>query len=177
MPNLQGNPGALGPESGFPAAMGWQDGQSAGAPIPLNNGYGRRGRQGGPFGLGLGPRGELGTSHGLLQFVPSLLRFWRLQGEDAVPLLGFSHEDATHVTRALQGREAFRGRDVRERMAHLLWIRKTLSALFRDRDTENAWLREPHRQLDNRAPMDLLLGGSLEELLLVRDYADAASGV
>ncbi len=176
MPSPQGTPGALGPDSGFPAAMDWQAGQPGRAPTPLPNGYGRRGRHGSPVGLGLDPKEEPARLHGLLQFMPSLLRFWRLREEDAVPLLGFNREDAAHVALALRGQEHFRGRDVWERIAHLVWIRTSLSALFRDLDTENAWLREPHAWLDERVPMQLLLGGSMEDLLLVRDYVDTAAG-
>jgi len=55
-------------------------------------------------------------------------------------------------------------------------IRKTLSALFRDEAVENEWLREPHTLLNERSPMDLILEGSMEHLLLVREYVDAAAG-
>lgn len=114
---------------------------------------------------------------GPIQFVVKLLDFWRLEDDDASRLLGFDQQDADHVGAVLMGREEFRGRDVRERIAHLLWIRRTLFALFRDRDTENAWLRGSHSWLDGRVPMELMLGGSMEDLLLVRDYVDTAAGV
>ncbi|GEM_PF-1101657 len=120
---------------------------------------------------------ELGRRPGPIQFVPRLLEFWRLKETDAVRLLGFGPEEVGYVASALAGRAPFHGRDVRERIAHLFWIRKTLSAWLRDPDTENAWLREAHSWLDGRAPMELLLGGSMEDLLLVRDYVDTAAGV
>ena len=101
---------------------------------------------------------------------------WTLTEADAVLLLGFDETDGELVEPFLDGREALSGRDVRDRIAHLFEIRKTLSALFRDLDTENRWLREPQRLLDQRAPISLLLGGSMEDILLVRDYVDAAAG-
>ena len=138
---------------------------------------GRLGRAGATFVPDVSRTSEPRRLSGPIQFVPRLLEFWCLEEGDAVRLLGFDREDSGYVASALAGVAQFRGRDVRERIAHLFWIRKTLSALFRDRDTENAWLRESHSWLDDRVPMDLLRGGSMEDLLLVRDYVDTAAGV
>lgn len=113
---------------------------------------------------------------GPIQFVMKLLEFWRLGIDEATPLLGFDEGDAPHVNNVLAGRELFRGRDVRDRIAHLFHIRSSLSALFRDLDVENDWLRESHPMLDGESPMALLTGGSMEDLLLVREYVDAAAG-
>ena len=113
---------------------------------------------------------------GPVQFVWKLLEFWRLEAHDAVGLLGFDSEDTDYVSAVLCGLEHFRGRDLRDRISHLFWIRKTLWSLFRDLDVENEWLREPHSMLDDRSPLSLLVGGSMEDLLLTREYVDAASG-
>ena len=71
----------------------------------------------------------LGRLAGPIQFVWKLLEFWRLEAHDAVGLLGFDPEDADHVSAVLYGREHLRGRDVRDRISHLFWIRKTLRSL------------------------------------------------
>lgn len=113
---------------------------------------------------------------GPVQFLKRLMEDWALTEADAALLLGFNETDLELVGPFLEGREALSGRDVRDRIAHLFEIRKTLSMLFRDLDTENGWLREPQELLDQRDPMSLLLGGSMEDLLLVRDYVDAAAG-
>lgn len=113
---------------------------------------------------------------GPVQFVWRLLEFWRLEANDAVGLLGFDPEDSDYVSAVLCGLEHFRGRDVRDRISHLFWIRKTLHFLFQDLEVENEWLREPHSLLDDRSPLSLLLGGSMEDLLLTRGYVDAAAG-
>jgi len=104
------------------------------------------------------------------------LEFWRLETTDAVHMLGFDRADAGHVAAVLAGNEQFRGRDVRDRISHLFWIRSTLWSLFRDLEVENNWLREPHSVLDDRTPLSLLLGGSMEDLLLAREYVDAVAG-
>ncbi len=113
---------------------------------------------------------------GPIQFVLKLLGFWRLQANDAVGLLGFNSVDAEHVAAVLGGHEQFRGRDVRDRIAHLFHIRATLRSLFRDLETENNWLREPHPLLDERSPLSLMLGGSMEDLLLTKEYVQSVAG-
>lgn len=109
-------------------------------------------------------------------FVEKLLNTWRLDRSDAIPLLGLKPSDLSHATDVLAGRATLRGRDAKDRIAYLFRIRKTLSALFRDEDVENEWLRERHEMLDDKAPMDLLREGSMENLLLVKEYVEAAAG-
>ena len=113
---------------------------------------------------------------GPIQFVLKLLDSWRLNRDDAVFLLGFDQTNNGFVQAVLTGAADLHGRDVRDRIAHLFHIRRTLSALFRDLDVENDWLREPHTLLDEQEPLKLLLGGSMEDLLLVKEYVDAAAG-
>ena len=111
-----------------------------------------------------------------VKFVLKLLEFWDLKADDSVGLLGFDPMDADHVAAVLGGTGRFRGRDVGDRISHLFWIRKTLWSLFRDIETENQWLREPHSMLDERSPLSLLVSGSMEDLLLAREYVEAAAG-
>ena len=113
---------------------------------------------------------------GPVQFVLKLLENWRLNRDDAVLLLGFDQKDNGLVQAVLAGVADLHDRDVRDRIAHLFHIRQTLSSLFRDLDVENEWLREPHTLLDDQEPLKLLLGGSMEDLLLVKEYVDAAAG-
>lgn len=200
MPALQGSPGMDGeigprdwspngvrggehillPEGFHVGELWWNPAWPGEAPEPALTEVGlggRLGRAGATFVPDVSRPPQPVRLSGPIQFVPKLLEFWRLEEDDAVGLLGFEPEDAGFVVSLLAGTEQFRGKHVRERIAHLFWIRKTLSALFRDQDTENKWLRESHSWLDDRAPMELLRGGSMEDLLLVRDYVDTAAGV
>lgn len=113
---------------------------------------------------------------GPIWFVEKLLNTWRLDRSDAIPLLGLDPSDLSYATDVLAGRATLRGRDAKDRIAYLFRIRKTLSALFGDEDVENEWLRERHEMLDDKAPMDLLREGSMENLLLVKEYVEAAAG-
>lgn len=121
------------------------------------------------------PGEEPNRLNGPIQFVSKLLEFWRLETDDAVGLLGFDSADATYVADVLGGHEPIRGRDVKDRIAHLFHIRATLWSLFRDLETENNWLREPHALLDERSPLSLMVG-SMEDLLLAREYVESAAG-
>ncbi len=113
---------------------------------------------------------------GPVQFVSNLKQFWHLKTAEVVGLLGFDQSDADHVAAVLDGLETFRGRDVRDRIAYLFAIRATLSSLFRDLDVENEWLREPHSLLHGQSPLALLSNGSVEDLLLVKEYVDTVAG-
>ena len=113
---------------------------------------------------------------GPVQFLNNLLESWQLKSMHATVLLGLDPGDESYAGAVLTGRVPLKGRDAKDRIAHLYQIRKTLSALFRDEAVENEWLREPHTLLNERSPMDLMLEGSMEHLLLVREYVDAAAG-
>ena len=122
------------------------------------------------------PSPDPGRLTGPVQFARKLLQTWKLHLGDAAALLGFERSERTSIDNLLNGRVALAGRDVKDRIACLLHIRSTLSALFRSEEVENEWLREPHAMLDDQVPMHLLLEGSMENLLLVREYVDAMAG-
>ncbi len=113
---------------------------------------------------------------GPVQVLKKLLGVWNLKASEATILLGLDRDDASYAKALLAGRTTLKGRDLSDRIVHLFEIRKTLSALFRDEDVENQWLREQHAMLDGRAPLELMLEGSMENLLLVREYVEAAAG-
>lgn len=117
-----------------------------------------------------------GRLTGPIQFFGNLLETWKLNREDAVPLLGFEKTNRPYVEHLLNGHAALLGRDVKDRIAYLFEIRRTLAALFLDEDVENAWLREAHAMLNDQVPMELLLEGTMENILLVRDFVDVAAG-
>ena len=113
---------------------------------------------------------------GPVQFIVKLLDTWKLEPDKAAVLLGFEESGKDHVERILSGREPLSGRDAKDRIVHLFHVRKTLSALFQDREVENEWLREPRSLFHDKSPMDLLLEGSMENLLLLREYVETMAG-
>lgn len=117
-----------------------------------------------------------GRITGPVRFVNRLLDVWRLEPGYACVLLGFERSESAYVTHVLQGHATLRGRDAKDRIAHLFQIRRLLWALFRDETVENEWLREPRDVLKGKTPMDLLVEGSMENLLLVREVVELAAG-
>ena len=115
-----------------------------------------------------------GRLTGPIQFLLKLLEVWRLDREDAARLLGFRNTEMAHVAALLDGRQALLGRDIQDRIAHLFRIWETLRSLFRDLEVENEWLREKRASLEGKTPMSLLLGGSMEDLLWVRECVEVA---
>lgn len=113
---------------------------------------------------------------GPIQLLNRILKSWRLDELDVIPLLGLEPSDKGYAEDLLAGREALKGRDAKDRLAYLIQMRMTLSAWFQDETVENEWLREPQDLLDGKVPMDLLLEGSMENLLLVKEYVEAATG-
>ncbi len=112
---------------------------------------------------------------GPIQFVLKLLELWNLPRRCAFKLLGLGNQDESRAESLLSGEEPLQDENIRNRIAHLVWIRATLHSLFQDFETENDWLREAHMLLDNRSPLSLLLEGSDAGLLAVRDYVDSVA--
>jgi hypothetical protein len=118
------------------------------------------------------------TVTGPVRFIIKLLATWDLKPETeaACTLLGFEPSEAAYVRDVLSGGETLRGRDAKDRIAHLFRIRSLLASLFRDEAVENEWLREPRDILEGKSPMDLLMEGSMENLLLVREVVEVVTG-
>ncbi len=122
---------------------------------------------------------DIGTLHrltGPIQFIIKLQNSWNINKPEAVSLLGFEESEFDFVDQVLQGHELLRGRDAKDRLSHLFSIRKSLHYFFQDLKAENDWLRESQPMLDGRTPMSLLLGGPMEDILLVREYVDTMVG-
>lgn len=92
-------------------------------------------------------------------------------------LLGLDESDNALAFDVLAGHAELRGRVVEDRLVCLYQIRKTLHSLLQDEQVENEWLRDRHPGLDGKRPMELMLKGSMENLLLVRDYVEAIAGL
>lgn len=118
-----------------------------------------------------------GRLSGPIQFTLKLMDFWNLDDANVMSLLGFDPPDAEYVSKVLHGGKELPGRDFKDRIALLFSIRKTLWSLFRDLEVENEWLRENHSMLGEESPMSLMLEGSMENLLLVREYVESAAGI
>lgn len=114
---------------------------------------------------------------GPIQLFLKLIDLWRLEKEDACKLLGYELAEIKYVEDVLSGVSPLLGRDPKDRVANLFVIRKRLAGLFKDIDVENEWLREKHADLNNNSPLELLLSGSMENVLLVKEFVEHVSGL
>lgn len=114
---------------------------------------------------------------GPIQFFLKLIELWRLEEEDACKLLGYELMEIKYVEDVLSGVSSLLGRDPKDRIANLFVIRKRLDGLFKDIDVENEWLREKHADLNNNSPLELLLSGSMENILLIKEFVEHVSGL
>ena len=117
-----------------------------------------------------------GPQPGPILLLGKILTTWRLGELQAVRLLGLDPSDGGYMADVLAGRKALKGRDANDRLAYLIQMRMALFGWLRDEEAENEWLREAHVALDDQVPMDLLLEGSMENMLLVKEYVEVATG-
>lgn len=114
---------------------------------------------------------------GPILLVSKILNTWRLGEWERARLLGLGGSDQASIEEFLSGNATTIRRDTKDRIAYLIQIRSTLFSLFRDESVENEWLREPNEMLEGHSPLDQMLEGSMESLLLVRDFCDEAGGL
>ena len=134
-----------------------------------------------PSGYSIKPNNNDGESTyriiGPIKFVNKLLDMWEIDPNSAVSLLGFDKQNKCYVAKLLRGDEYLvEGSETEDRIAYLFYIWSVLSEWFRDSAVESQWLRTAEQELDGKVPMDLILSGSITDLLLVKEFIDFASG-
>lgn len=115
-----------------------------------------------------------GRLTGPVQFFTRLLEVWELDENAGAKLLGY--EGVTQVRDLLSGAASLRGRDAKDRIRYLFEIDAALGQLFRDEAVELDWLRESRSELGGDNPLALLLEGSMENLLVVKQLVERISG-
>lgn len=119
---------------------------------------------------------EIDSLSGAAKFLQSLSEIWRLSESDLLVLLGFETGGPNQLREFLHSDFNQWSRDQKERVADLVEIRATLDALLQDIDAENKWLRHPRAGLDGRSPLDLMLSGSMENLIDAKYFSRAVAG-
>lgn len=122
-------------------------------------------------GEGSYPRGRV---TGPVRVFARLIEVWGLSESDGATLLGF--DDSSSVRKLLTGVTTLGTRDEQDRVRYLFQIHDALHQLFQNDEQESEWLREPRDSLGGNSPLDLLLEGSMYNLLLVKQYVEYLSG-
>jgi len=105
---------------------------------------------------------------------------WGLNEAHRLRILGSPSRSAYQSwTKAVREHEEIMlGVDVLTRISAVLGIHSALGILEQDEASGIAWLRRPHGALSfgGQPPMDLVAGGTLDGLMVVRRFLDAARG-
>jgi len=112
---------------------------------------------------------------GCVQVFGALLDKWALTKKEGTLLLGYENEkDASDF---LSGLKRLQTRDAKDRVRYLFKIHSALHRLFENSQVEKDWLREPNDEyLGGKSPLDILMEGSMENLLLVKQFVERISG-
>ncbi len=65
------------------------------------------------------------------------------------------------------------GQEGKVRLSHLMGIQKSLRTIFREPHRGYSWIKAPNTQFDGRSALDVMLGGTLGDLLRVRKLLEA----
>ena len=111
---------------------------------------------------------------GEIRLFEKVMEQWGLGETEAAKLLGY--EDPSILRALYSGRTSLRTIDEKDRLRAVLRIAGDLLALFRDEGEIRAWLREPKVRLGGKSAYDLMMNGSMEYLLYVRQFVEFLSG-
>lgn len=106
--------------------------------------------------------------------------FWGLTEKQRRLILGYPSRSTYH-NRAKQAREHCEitlDVDVLTRISAILGIHQGFGILFSEEREGVTWLKQPHnaRVFGGQPPLDLVTSGTLDALLIVRRFIDAARG-
>lgn len=99
-----------------------------------------------------------------------LFGHWRLSDADAAALLGLA---PSTFGRWKAGEVGPIDGETRIRLFHLLGIHRALTILFVEPRRRNDWMSAPNAAFGGRSALDVLRGGTLDDVVRVRHYVDA----
>jgi hypothetical protein len=112
----------------------------------------------------------------VMRALPNVAREWGIRGQDMAQMLGVP--DSTYRRWKGQPERANLDLNQMERASYLLGIYKALRILLPDQDAIHHWLHSPNTNavFQGQAPIDRLGAGQMADLMVVRQYLDAARG-
>lgn len=113
----------------------------------------------------------------LLRMVFRLMKIWKLDTRQQAILLGVRSASTIYRWKA-EGAKRLR-LETLERIAHLLAIHKLLRMLFpRNKELAEVWIltRNNAACFSGKRPVDIMLRGTISDLVLARSYLERAAG-
>jgi uncharacterized protein (DUF2384 family) len=101
----------------------------------------------------------------------NLFNAWKLTDAQACTLLGGL--SARTWARWKEGNAGRVHRDLKMRMAHLMGIHKGVRHLFKDATRGYDWIKAPNTAFGGKSALDIMLGGELADLAVMREWLDA----
>lgn len=101
---------------------------------------------------------------------------WHLSAVEAQTLLGAPR--STYHKYQAHPESARLSRDTLERISYVLGIFKAINVLLPRPEQADAWIRRPnaHPLFGGRSALDVMLGGNVGDLFVVRSYLDGQRG-
>lgn len=118
--------------------------------------------------------GEDGSLPALTKMIMKLFEHWDLTTKEQLELLGLEPAARATLTRYRQKGGAFGGgRDLMDRVGHLLSIHKSLRLIFpQNRELAYLWPKTPNRHFENKTPVEVMQEYGFTGVLMVRTYLD-----
>jgi hypothetical protein len=113
--------------------------------------------------------GGVVRASGQIEGFKRLLEKWGFSRKEGATILGF--DDEVILWELFQGIRKPEQRDVRDRLDLFLRIAGDLYGLFRSHDVIRDWLNESKDIVGGKAPRELLVEGSMENLIRVKHLA------
>jgi hypothetical protein len=99
---------------------------------------------------------------------------WQIGDASAAILLGAPA--ASFVSDLRSGISTLNSRDLKDRARLIIGIYEGAHSLMQESDAERLWIKSPVPGLNSQSPFDVMMRGSISDLLLVKSFVDYANG-
>jgi hypothetical protein len=106
--------------------------------------------------------------------VLAILRRWTIGDDVGAQILGT--DEPGYVADLRSGAASLKTRDMRDRARLLLDIYEGVFALLRNSQAEQVWIKIPRQDLDGQSVLDLMIEGSLRNLIRAQAFVDYVNG-
>lgn len=100
-----------------------------------------------------------------------IIEKWGVGNEDAQILLGDPGRATFYRWKKLDAKKL--GRDTLDRISLVMGIYQGCHALLTQPERANTWIYRPNTALNNLTPLEIMLGGGLDDLYRIRRHLDA----
>jgi hypothetical protein len=106
--------------------------------------------------------------------VLAILRRWTIGDDVGAQILGT--DEPGYVADLRSGAAGLKTRDMRDRARLLLDIYEGVFALLKNSEAEQVWIKVPRQDLDGKSVLDLMMEGSLRNLIRAQAFVDYVNG-